>query len=321
MSTFSKDWAAPRSCRAFTGYVPRGQNPSGTILHVVNNTPVPCCEEEYKKNPKAHVSFTVVGVKQLGYVYAPWKKSKSGSAGKPEGAQKLFDDVESVFVDGERVLTGCKVYTFPRENKMDKGPRVEENPSRIVLGQTLHFMLQEYMYEKKSKGEDVFDHDGVRVIEPFNVLEIVISPVSSENAAKGYGLALSMVRSLPYSLYSYMSSVNIGLLETTYEALATKMSAMQTTESESIRMQLDSVNMGFLCKVAPGSYLIKGVGDGMFKIITDDATGVAPGIPSIDISKDDLLRFTNAGTYFIVVKPNEKITCICIYVYVYVYRL
>lgn len=74
-STFIKDWASPRTACQFIGHVADGIDPPGTILHAITNTAIPCTLQEYNKNPTAHITLTVVGIKQLGYSCAPWKKN------------------------------------------------------------------------------------------------------------------------------------------------------------------------------------------------------------------------------------------------------
>jgi len=91
----SNDWKEPRSCRAFTGYV-RGVNgdPGGTILHCVSNSAIPCNSKDMEKLGKGHVSLTIVGIKNIGWAYAPWKKPKSNTKSvRDPSAKALFEQV------------------------------------------------------------------------------------------------------------------------------------------------------------------------------------------------------------------------------------
>lgn len=249
-------------------------------------------QEEFKKNEKTHVTFTIVGIKQLGYVYAPWKKNSKGK-GRPEGAKKLFDDAQTYVHGHERVYSSCKVYSFEREGKADKGPRNDGLSSEIAVGQTLHFVLHDYMYEKKSKGENVF-LESDSVIEPFSMAEVVVNSTAQENAEKGYGLTIGSVRSLPYTMHSYLNDMNKGLLLSTYDVLREKMVADAAGPCYTIRAVLENNSVGYLAKMAPNSYLVHGQANDMFKLVCDGAP-VTTGIQEIDVSKKDLLKFTNAG--------------------------
>ena len=304
MSTFAKDWIPPRANRAFTGYVSKGQSSAGTVLHVMNNTKVPCTSEEYKKHGKEHLSVTIVGIKQLGFSYAPWKKNNKG--GKPEGTKKLFDEPVTAVHQNDRVFSACKMYSFPREGKADKGPRADDVCSVVEVGQTLHFSLFDFMYEKKSKGENVFDEaDGL--IEPFNLLEIIVAPAPLDSAEKGYGMTLSCVRKLPYSLYSYLTPVNMQLVVTEYDALRLKMQGQQTDAALSVRMQLESNNVGFLAKLSVNTFVGESTVTDFVKLTSDEGS-VSPGIHAIDVKMSDLLRYLNAGMCFLKYIYCYKIT-------------
>jgi len=91
----ASDWRAPRSCRAFTGYVRGAQgDPGGTVLHCVANSPIPCNAKEKEAAGKGHVSLTIVGIKNVGWAYAPWKKPKANAKSvKDPNAKPLFEQV------------------------------------------------------------------------------------------------------------------------------------------------------------------------------------------------------------------------------------
>jgi hypothetical protein len=283
----------------------------------VNNTKIPCSLEEFHKNAKTHLSCTVVGIKQLGYTYAPWKKNKK-SGEKPEGTKKLFEEGQSLCVQHERIYTSCKVYSFPREGKADKGPRVDESCTIIELGQTLHFMLFDFMYEKKSKGENVFD-DSTGDIDPFSIVELVVSPATMEQYEKGYALTINSVRKLPFTLHSYMSPINKQALATTYDALHEKMCGMKEKESMGLRMQLDSTNMGFLCKINKNAFIADHTVEDMFKLVCEDGA-VTAGVLSLDVCKKDLLFFTNAGEDEMYARLLLEIASAADCLYFWVYR-
>jgi hypothetical protein len=64
--------AIPRSAAAFTGYVssPDNRGPGGALLLCVANTPIPC-KLEHKGSQRA-IQFTVLNVRECGWIFAPW---------------------------------------------------------------------------------------------------------------------------------------------------------------------------------------------------------------------------------------------------------
>ena len=292
MSTFAKDWSTPRSLRSFTGFVAKNQTPAGTVLHCMANMPIPACLEEYQKRPKTHISVTVVGIKNLGYTYAPWKKSNKG--GKPEGTKKLFEENETLVHEHERVYGSCKMFSFARDGKADKGARIDEPYTVIQLGQTFHMALADYMYEKKTKGESIFE-EGEKLIEAFTLIEMVINPTASENTEKGYGMTLGMIRRLPFTMNSYMTPVNIQALLGEYDALQAKALTQQKESALAIRMQLETTNLGYLAKCAPGTFLGESPVEGMCRLQVADGGSVVPGVLMVDVCKGDMLGLFNAG--------------------------
>ena len=189
------------------------------------------------------------------------------------------------------------MYSFPREGKADKGPRNDELSSTIEVGHTFHFMLHDFMYEKKSKGENVFP-DGLTVIEPFHMVELIVGSSAQEQAEKGYGLSVTGIRPLPFSIHSYLNPLGLQMLTKTYDDLREHIiDSVKSSDSSSytIRAVLENNNMGFLAKLNKNSYLTPGSTEDWFKLTCDNDESVLPGIHEIDVSLPDLLRITNAG--------------------------
>lgn len=66
------------------------------MLHCVANTPIPCNAKERERCGKGHVSFTVLGIKNVGWAYAPWKKPKANAKSvKDASAKPLFEQVSA----------------------------------------------------------------------------------------------------------------------------------------------------------------------------------------------------------------------------------
>lgn len=301
MTTFAKDWAPPRSLRSSTS-MPMGgvANPSGTTLHVMVNTRIPCNEEAFKKHGKSHASMTIVAIKKIGYVYAPWKKTpKKGEA--KEATKKLFDSPVMVKNKNEQIYGEVSVYSFSRVGKSDKGPRNDALKGKIEVGQTLHFMLHQFMFERKSKGESVFP-EGVEFIEPFSMVELVVGAGVDEQATQGYGIKIDTIRPLPFSMYSYLIPVYMDILEDTPERIHQKVTEGTKEEGGdyyTLRQVLETTSVGFLVKVDPASYLVElkdGEDKSFYRVVVEgDDKMVAEGVNMVDVMEGDLLKFTNAG--------------------------
>lgn len=236
--------------------------------------------------------MSVVGIRKLGYSAAPWKKNSK--AGKPDVApKKLFDDPQMAEFERERTISSVKAYSFTREGKADKGLRLDHLSSVVAVGQTLHFTLHDFLYEKKSKGENVFP-DGISVIEPFSMVELTILSSAEEQATNGYGLNIACVRPLPFTLYSCLTPLNKTLLLNTFDKLQQDMVEKAKETCLTIRSVLEQANVGYLAHVSPKSYVVPSDVDGVYKLTCDEESVIA-GVQTVDIIKTDLLHFTNAG--------------------------
>lgn len=184
-----------------------------------------------------------------------------------------------------------------------RGERVE-SVSHIESGQTYRINLQSFMFEEKKGGEtsrNVFPPD-VETIPPFTVLEMVLSPGHSKQYEEGWGMSLSRVRVCPFTLYSMLNPLGLGLLPSTYEQSLAQMEA-HVEVSPGLKRILEGKNTGFFGRAAVGSYLVQFNDD--YRLVGPKEDPADPlsrhldvmpgGVFAIDISKRDLLRFTNAS--------------------------
>ena len=75
------------------------------MLHCFTSSKIPCNEESFAKLGKAHVLVNVIGIKQLGWSYAPWKKQTKLAAPKADvPTKKLFEENEYADDRGNRVI-------------------------------------------------------------------------------------------------------------------------------------------------------------------------------------------------------------------------
>jgi hypothetical protein len=273
----------------------------------MTNTSIPCTKERLGAE-KGHVSVTVIGIKKVGWGYAPWKKSAKGGKTSHGAVQNLFEDPKRLEKNKEYVFQSIKMYSFPREGKADKGPRCDDICTTIEVGQTLHFSLQDFMYEAKPKTERNTFPSEVDSIPAFRLVEMVIEPNVDVQARNGYGIRLSQFRLLPYSMYSYLTPLNKDLLVSSYENTVNRFFDKCVDESSPayfIRQNLEQKNLGFMVKINPGSYITalpvvvtdknkEGETFQVYKIMNDDGL-VADGIAEIDILSTDLAFYTNTG--------------------------
>jgi hypothetical protein len=141
----------------------------------------------------------------------------------------------------------------------------------------------------------------LEVIPAFSVVEVVLNPGNTKQFEEGWGLSLTRVRVQAISLYSMMNPLGLGLLQPTYELSLTH-SENSVQLSPGLKRVIETKNTGFFSSVTQGSYLVKFNED--FRLVGPKEDPLNPmsrhldvmpcGVFAIDISKRDILRFTNA---------------------------
>lgn len=199
----------------------------------------------------------------------------------------------------ERVGKSVVMYSFVKDGQ-GKGERVDNSSTIISSGQTFRIRLQDFMYEEKKGGSNVFPSE-LDVIPAFSVVEVMITPANQGAFEQGYGFSLARVRLCEFSLYSLVGPLGLGLLPATYD------SSIQQTEAwrelnPGLKRILEEKNTGFFGRITQGSYLIRYNED--FRLVGPKESLNDPqsrhldvmqgGVFAIDIRKEDLLRFTNA---------------------------
>jgi hypothetical protein len=218
----------------------------------------------------------------------------------------------------ERVGQSVLMYSFVKDGQA-RGERIDASASVIAAGQTIRMRLQEFMYEDKKGGSNnVFPTDA-STIPPFSVVEIMLNPANQGGFEQGYGLVIARVRPCDFTLYSMQTPLGLGLLPPTYEAGVAKGEAWAEA-NQGLKRVLEDKNIGFFGRVTTGSYLIRSthhpclfslVCDGAgrynedYRLVGPKETPADPqsrhlnvmdgGVFAVDIKKEDLLRFTNAG--------------------------
>lgn len=217
----------------------------------------------------------------------------------------------------ERVGKSVLMYSFVKDGQ-GKGERLDGSVSVVSAGQTFRVRLQDFMYEEKKGGSNVFPV-GLEHIPAFSVVEIMVTPANQGGFEQGYGLSLARVRPCDFTLYSMCGPLGLGLLPSTYAGSLQLAEGWRET-NPGLKRVLEEKNTGFFGRVTQGSYFIR-----CFCLIApcshlrlmsgcrykDDFRLVGPkenpadpqsrhldvmqgGVFAIDVHRDDLIRFTNA---------------------------
>ena len=207
----------------------------------------------------------------------------------------------------DRVGKSVLLYSFVKDGQ-NRGERVDDKITRLEAGQTIKFLLHHFMFENKSSSKggaegarNVFPAD-MDVIPAFSVVEIAINPANTKGYDEGWGIGVTRIRPCPFTLYSMFSPIGLELLPSTYEGSVSQAEA-GIQLSPSLQKVLETKNTAFFSKVTPGSYLIKHGSDDGYRLVGPKADPSDPmsrhldamsgGVFAVDISKADLLRFTN----------------------------
>lgn len=109
----------------------------------------------------------------------------------------------------------------------------------------------------------------------------------------GYGMKIQRVSLHPTTLYSYLGPDCLGLLPGSIGE-AQGIADERVRESPFIANVLATKNVAFFARVPKYSYIAeKPVADGYYRLLGPNSTELFPGVPSIDISARDLMKFAN----------------------------
>lgn len=286
--TTRKDWAPPRTAAQHIGYLQDGNNPTGLIVRLVTHGPIPTTAADQAEHKVKRVVGTVLSFPKLGFVSAPYtKKAKSGKD-QPGQPKKLLEAAECA--GGE--VVAVDVYGFHKVNSnYDKGPRDDDCKSRLRLGQTLTFYLNEFMFDTKEKA--VFPEGVAGVIPPYTVVEVQLNP--SHNQSKGYGLKVAKITPQGPTLYSYVGSAAFQALDRTAE-FAARFVKECAKECESVANQVEQSRFAFVSPVDRAARVVDIREDLEFLRIECPAGSGAtpvPGVFALDVSLEALQQFTN----------------------------
>lgn len=181
---------------------------------------------------------------------------KNAKAIKDDNTKELFENGEWARNDVtmERVGKSVLMYSFLKDGQ-GKGERVDGSVSVVSAGQTFRVRLQDFMYEEKKGGSNVFPSE-LDVIPAFSVVEVMISSANQGAFEQGYGFSLARVRPCEFSLYSLTGPLGLGLLPPTYDD-SIRLADGWREANPGLKRILEEKNTGFFGRITQGAYLIR----------------------------------------------------------------
>ena len=248
-----------------------------TVLRCVANSSIPCNAAELGATGKMPLSVTVLQVAHVGFATVPCQRTAAGYK-KMQNTKPLFEEVKA---DG--TITAVIMYGFKKATCcVGKGDRDDSTSSTLHVGQTLAFWAHRYMFDDM----DIFPADAIR---PFSIVDVMIAPTNTGQSVGGYGIQLKKICMHPTSLYSYVTNALCSSLE--QESL---LACSRQLESPFIQRQLETKNITFFGKPPVNTFVsVTMVRGETHRLFGPAGAEIFPGVPCVDISTSDLLRFTN----------------------------
>ena len=157
------------------------------------------------------------------------------------------------------------------------------------------FYIQHFMFgiNKSESGADqsIFPKD-MPFIPEFSVVDMHLM-TSHNDTEGGYGCKLKRLEMHNTSLYSYLGPDNLHLLPRTYDR-AVELTVERAKSNQFIHNQFESKDVAFFGKVPDNSFVSSmQVAEGYYRIVGPNGAELFPGVPCVDISQEDLFRFSN----------------------------
>lgn len=293
MSSLVQDWKYPRTAKGFTATLP-GQRVQSTVLRCVVNSKIPCTARELASMGKTRFTATILGI-SAGYAYAPYKKASPGKkVVKDPNAKPLFEEVHS-----NGTVSAVKLYSYKKaKSNFDRDERDDSVVSTLNIGQVISFFIQPFMYEaresksgQETKAEYIFPPH-LDYIPEFTIVDVRVT-ISNNQTEGGYGLKLQKVTTHDTSLYSYFGPESLLQLPST-DAQAKEMGEAWQTQNPFICNNIESSYMAFFAQAPDNAYISSTpIADGYYRIVGANGSELFPGVPCVDISQADLLKFAN----------------------------
>jgi hypothetical protein len=129
----------------------------------------------------------------------------------------------------------------------------------------------------------------MQFIPEFTVVDMHLM-TSHNDTEGGYGCKLKKIAIHCTTLYSYLGSEGLDLLPGSF-GVATELALERARNNLFIHNQLESKNVAFFSKVPENSFVSSvPVVDGFYRIVGPNGGEIFPGVPCVDIAKEDLVR-------------------------------
>lgn len=155
------------------------------------------------------------------------------------------------------------------------------------------FFIQPFMFDNKKSenGTDqfIFPRD-MNFIPEFTVVDMHLM-TSNNETDNGYGCKLKKIDLHPTTLYSYLGPESLHLLPSSFSR-AGELAVERAKNNLFIHNQLESKNVVFFGSVPANSFVSSTpVSEGFYRIVGPSGGELFPGVPCVDIAKEDLIRF------------------------------
>lgn len=291
-----------RACIANAGC----ENKNAKLI-MMNSTAIPCCAERCREGEKKYtpVRLTLVHVQSAGFSVAPYSVPFGGGKGKVGENAKPLSVVEPGPV--------LRMWPFKKESVPgSRGPRYEDRSFVLNAGDTFVLFVsrmdfvakpQQQQWAPESVDAGALFPRGVEEIPPFSLLEVHVTSKPGDPALDANGqvvqrascLRFCTVRMATHSLYSYVSSLDLfaGSLDAARRAAFAKQETMPN-----ISRDIQTGDVAFVLReVLPTANVCDDALDttGFVSLVGWSADPLLADT-ALDISRDLLVRYTNAGS-------------------------
>jgi len=242
-------------------------------------------------NIKPPRSFLVLGIVKKGWMFSNYKKpSKGAKFIKSSDSKDLFEVTEA---DANGIIKRIKVMAFDKLEKStnlgDKGNINMEYTGEIAVGMTLQFHFNDFIYQKRDEEAGTLPL-GIDILPAYSLAQIVVTPVATppDDKPKGYGLKLSEIRPLEFSLHSYMHPAGLYYLPPTFDK-SNELLYSLLSKPTSIERLINGTCHAFFGKINPGAYMTDNGEEWMRLGCKEDP--VMESIQEIDVHKVSLVFF------------------------------
>jgi len=137
----------------------------------------------------------------------------------------------------------------------------------------------------------------IKSIPEFSIVDLQIMTSHSGNE-NGYGIKVQRVQPHPTTLYSYLSKASLHSLPSDFSE-SVELAKTRLEASKFIQNMIEVKNTAFFSKVPANAFISSSpVCEGVYRMVGDGGRELFPGVPCVDISETDLLKFANIVATF-----------------------